>query len=353
MEIEKKDFGKIDSTLSADVYTLTNKNGMSVSITNYGGIVTKIIVPDKNGKLGDVVLGFDKVKDYVNENPYFGAIIGRYGNRIAKGKFVVEGTEYTLATNNFPNHLHGGIKGFDKVLWNAEPFQNENELGLNLEYNSKDGEEGYPGNLKVKVIYTLTNNNELKIDYSAITDKATICNLTNHTYFNLKDAGASLILDHKLQIMADNFTPVDSTLIPTGQIESVINTPFDFTTPTKIGKEINNEAKQIKNGLGYDHNFVLNGELGKMKLAAKVTEDTSGRVLEVFTEEPGIQFYSGNFLDGTLTGKNNIVYKYRNGFCLETQHYPDSPNQPKFPSTLLKPGENYKTSTIYKFSIEK
>lgn len=353
MNIEKKSFGRIEDGTEALLYTLTNNNGVSMSVTNYGGIITELKVPDKNGSISDIVLGYDKVEDYVKENPYLGATIGRYGNRIAKGKFILNGTEYSLATNNDPNHLHGGVKGFDKVMWNLEPFQKETELGLIMKYVSKDGEEGYPGNLDVTVTYTLNDNNELRIDYLATTDKPTICNLTNHSYFNLKDAGVSKILDHELQIFADKYTPIDPTSIPLGELAPVEGTPFDFREPKTIGRDINLDNEQLKNGIGYDHNFVLNGNMGEMRLAAKVVEHTTGRVMEIFSEEPGVQFYSGNFLDGTLIGKNGVVYKHRNGFCLETQHYPDSPNQPDWPTTTLNPGETYKTSTIHKFSVVK
>jgi aldose 1-epimerase len=351
MKIEKKTFGLIEEGISAELYTLTNSNGASMSVTNYGGIITELKMPDKNGKISDIVLGYDKVEDYIRETPYFGATIGRYGNRIANGKFSLGQEEYTLAKNNDPNHLHGGVNGFDKVVWDLEPFQKENELGVIMKYLSKDGEEGYPGNLDVTVTYTLNNANELIVDYLATTDRPTICNLTNHTYFNLKDAGASSILDHELQIIADRYTPIDPTSIPLGEIAPVKDTPFDFTTGKKIGRDIYEENEQLKNGIGYDHNFVLNGKKGAMRLAAKVYEETSGRVLEIFTEEPGIQFYCGNFLDGSLTGKNGTIYNQRNGFCLETQHYPDSPNQPNWPSTILNPGETYKTSTVHKFSV--
>ena len=353
MNIEKKSFGRIEDGTEALLYTLTNNNGVSMSVTNYGGIITELKVPDKNGSISDIVLGYDKVEDYVKETPYLGATIGRYGNRIAKGKFILNGTEYSLATNNDPNHLHGGVKGFDKVMWNLEPFQKENELGLLMKYISKDGEEGYPGNLDVTVTYTLNDNNELRIDYLATTDKPTICNLTNHSYFNLKDAGVSTILDHELQIFADKYTPIDPTSIPLGELAPVEGTPFDFRETKTIGRDINLDNEQLKNGIGYDHNFVLNGNMGEMRLAAKVVEHTTGRVMEIFTEEPGVQFYSGNFLDGTLIGKNGVAYKHRNGFCLETQHYPDSPNQPDWPTTILNPGETYKTSTIHKFSVIK
>jgi aldose 1-epimerase len=352
MEINKESFGKVED-VEAYLYTLSNKNEMKVKITNYGGIITSVFVPDKKGKSGDVVLGFDNVNDYVKENPYFGATIGRYGNRIAKGKFTLEGKTYNLAINNAPNHLHGGPIGFHKVIWEAKEIKNDSTVGLQLTYKSKDGEEGYPGNLSVTVNYNLTNDNEIKIDYSATTDQPTVCNLTNHTYFNLRDAGISDILDHELMINADNFTPVDSTLIPTGEIAKVEGTPFDFRKLHKIGDNINAENEQIKFGYGYDHNLVLNGEMGKIRLAAKVIEPISGRVLQVYTDQPGIQFYSGNFLNGTLAGKNGVTYKYRHGFCLETQHFPDSPNQPSFPSTVLNPGDNYETTTVYKFSVQK
>ena len=352
MKIEKQPFGKTEDGTTVDLYTLTNTNGMTVKITNYGGIVTSIFVPDENGNLGDVVLGYDNLEGYLKNNPYFGCIIGRYGNRIARGKFTLNGKNYMLATNNEPNHLHGGVKGFDKVIWAAKEIKGENTVGLELTYLSKDGEEGYPGNLSVKVSYTLTNDNALQIDYQASTDQPTIVNLTNHSYFNLKDAGASPILDHELMLDADYFTPVDSTLIPTGKLRAVAGTPFDFKKSAKICARIGADDEQIKFGLGYDHNFVLNGNAGELKLAGKLIESTTGRVVEVWTTEPGIQFYSGNFLDGSITGKNGTVYSYRHGLCLETQHYPDSPNQPNFPSTVLNPGEKYQTTTVYKFLVE-
>jgi aldose 1-epimerase len=352
MKIEKQPFGKTEAGTAVDLYTLTNAHGVTVKITNYGGIVTTILAPDKNGKLGDVVLGYDNLEGYLKASPYFGCIVGRYGNRIARGEFTLNGKAYSLAINNEPNHLHGGVKGFDKVVWAAKEIQGEDAVGLQLTYLSKDGEEGYPGNLSVKVIYTLTNENGLQIDYEATTDQPTICNLTNHTYFNLKDAGASPILEHELMLDADYLTPVDATLIPTGKLQSVAGTPFDFKTPTAIGARINADDEQIKFGLGYDHNFVLNGKAGKLRLAGKLFEATTGRVVEVWTTEPGIQFYSGNFLDGSITGKNGTVYQYRHGLCLETQHYPDSPNQPNFPSTVLNSGEKYQTTTVYKFLVE-
>lgn len=352
MKIEKQPFGKTEDGTTVDIYTLTNAHGVKVEITNYGGIVTSILVPDKNGKLGDVVLGYDNLEGYLKMNPYFGCIVGRYGNRIARGKFSLNGKTYSLAINNEPNHLHSGVKGFDKVVWTAKEIEDEDAVGLELTYLSKDGEEGYPGNLSVKVIYTLTNENALRIDYEATTDQPTVCNLTNHTYFNLKDAGVSPILDHELMLDADYFTPIDKTFIPTGELHPIAGTPFEFTRLTKIGARINADDEQIKFGLGYDHNFVLNGEAGKLRLAGKLFEATTGRVVEVWTTEPGIQFYSGNFLDGSITGKNGTVYHYRHGLCLETQHYPDSPNQPNFPSTVLNPGEKYQTTTIYKFLVK-
>lgn len=352
MKLEKQPFGTTEDGTAIDRYTLSNANGMKVQITNYGGIVTSILVPDKNGKLADVVLGYNNLAGYLKNNPYFGCIVGRYGNRIARGKFKIDDKEYSLATNNGPNHLHGGIKGFDKVVWTAKEIRSQENVGLELSYRSNDGEEGYPGNLAVTVAYTLTNDNALRIDYQATTDQPTICNLTNHSYFNLKDAGATPILDHELLLDADYFTPVDSTLIPTGKLQPVEGTPFDFRTPTAIGARIDAEDEQIRFGRGYDHNFVLNGQPGTLRRVGKLSEPTSGRVLEVWTTEPGIQFYSGNFLDGSITGKNGTVYQFRHGLCLETQHYPDSPNQPDFPTTILKPGEKYQTTTIYKFSIQ-
>ena len=352
MKIEKQSFGKTEDGRSVDLFTLTNASGMKVQITNYGGTVTSIVVPDKDGDMGDVVLGYDSLDGYLEKSPYFGCLIGRYGNRIAIGKFTLNGKNYTLATNNEPNHLHGGLKGFDKVVWAAKEIKGDEDVGLELTYLSKDGEEGYPGNLSVKVIFTLTNDNALRIDYEATTDQPTICNLTNHTYFNLKDAGASPILDHELMLDADYLTPVDETLIPMGELQPVAGTPFDFKTPTAIGARINADHEQIKFGLGYDHNFVLNGKAGELRLVGKLIESTTGRIMEIWTTEPGIQLYSGNFLDGTITGKNGTVYHYRHGLCLETQHYPDSPNQPNFPSTVLNPGEKYQTTTVYKFLVE-
>ncbi len=336
------------------LYTFKNKSGMQVKITNYGAIVTSILVPDRNGKLGDITLGYDRVEDYINavDKPYFGAIVGRYGNRIAKGEFVIDGETYSLATNNSPNHLHGGVVGFDKVVWDAELVGGKGWSGLELSYLAKDKEEGYPGNLSIKVTYKLTDANELIVDYLATTDKATPVNLTQHSYFNLKGEGEGDILDHKLMINASNYTPVDSTLIPTGEIKAVAGTPFDFTQAKAIGRDIGKKNEQLEFGLGFDHNFVLDREGDGLSLAAMVHEPSTGRVMEITTTEPGIQFYCGNFLDGRLKGKSGKPYVHRGGFCLETQHYPDSPNQKNFPSTILKPGDEYRTTTVFKFSTK-
>jgi len=350
--ISMRPFGEVDGK-AVTAYTLTNANGLKMEVINYGGIVTKLLVPDRDGNFDDIVLGYDSVDAYVAASPYFGALIGRVGNRIAHGKFELNGETYSLATNNDPGgipcHLHGGIKGFDKVVWDAKPCLESGEAALVLTYVSKDGEEGYPGNLTVKVVYTLTGEDEFICDYTATTDKATPVNLTNHTYFNLAGAGKGDILSHQLKLNADAFTPVDAGLIPTGDIVKVEGTPFDFRELTAIGARVDADDEQIKFGLGYDHNWVLNKENEGMTLAAKVVEPTTGRVMKIFTEEPGIQFYCGNFLDGSNVGKGGVPYAYRTGFCLETQHYPDSPNQPNFPSIILNPGEVYHTKTLHKF----
>lgn len=350
--IVKAPFGKVNGT-AVDLYTLTNAKGMRTCITNYGGIVTSLLVPDREGKLADVVLGYDSLDEYVKNNPYFGALIGRYGNRIAKGRFTLDGREYKLAQNNNGNHLHGGLKGFDKVLWAAQEVRTKKGPGLRLTYVSKDGEEGYPGKLSVTVTYTLTDANELAIQYQAKTSKPTPVNLTNHSYFNLAGAGTGDILGHLLTLQADRFTPVDAGLIPTGELRPVEGTPFDFRKPTAIGKRIALKDEQLTLGGGYDHNFVLSKKEARgMTLAARVFEPKSGRVMEVLTSEPGVQFYSGNFLDGTNVGKGGKPYKHRYGFCLETQHFPDSPNKPEFPSTFLGPNQSYATTTIYRFSTK-
>ena len=354
--ITKKPWGKTSDGAAVELYTLTNANGMQVSISDYGALVTSLLVPDRDGKLEDVVLGYETVDDYIKDSPYFGAVVGRYGNRIAKGSFTLDGKTYDkLAINNEPNHLHGGLKGFDKVVWKAKPFETENGPALELTYRSVDGEEGYPGNLDVKITYMLGNDNTLAVNYEATTDKATPINLTQHSYFNLAGQGNGDILKHEVMLNADGFTPVDETLIPTGEIKPVEGTPFDFRKPTAIGARVDDTSdEQIKFGGGYDHNFVLNKEGTKdATLAARVTEPTTGRMMEVYTTEPGVQFYVGNFLDGSLTGKGGKVYQKRYGFCLETQHYPDSPNQPNFPSTILKPGEKYDTTTVFKFKTDK
>ena len=351
--IEKKPYGRLADGTQVDIYVLTNANGVEAAITNYGGIVVSLKVPDRAGKFGDVVLGRGSLEEYVQSSPFFGCLVGRYGNRIAKGKFMLNGATYTLAVNNGPNHLHGGIRGFDKVIWQAKPTSTQAGPALELRYTSKDGEEGYPGTLAVTVTYTLTDANELRIDYAATTDKDTVVNLTNHSYFNLEGDGAVDVLSQELQINASRFTPVDENLIPLGELRPVLGTPFDFTRPHTIGERINADDEQMRRGSGYDHNFVVDGAACQLRLAARAFSAKTGRMLEVLTTEPGVQFYTGNFLDGTLRGKTGALCGKRSGFCLETQHYPDSPNQPSFPSTVLKPGDKYQTTTIYRFSIAK
>jgi len=343
MTLEKKEFGTMPDGQKVNLYILTNPNGIKAEITNYGAILVSLRVPDKNGEFADITLGYDHLDGYLKETPYFGATVGRYANRIKDGKFTLNGVEYSLAQNDNDNHLHGGIKGFDKRVWDASPFEEQDSAGIKFSYLSPDGEEGYPGNLSCTVTYTLTKNNELKIDYEAQTDKATPVNLTHHSYFNLQGQGTGDILDHILYINADQYTPNDEELIPTGGIASVKDTPLDFTSPTAIGERIN----QVPGG--YDHNFILNGEQGSLRLAAKVSEPDKGRVMEIHTTEPAIQFYTGNFLDGSLTGKSGKIYEKHFGFCLEPQHFPDSPNHPSFPSTILKPGEKYTKTTLFRF----
>ncbi|MBC7919465.1 MAG: galactose mutarotase [Ferruginibacter sp.] len=358
MNLKKEAFGTTKEGTPVDLYTLSNGNGLTVKITNYGGIVTSVVTPDKNGIPGDVVLGFDSLSGYLKENPFFGALAGRYANRIAKGRFQLDGVEYKLATNNGPNHLHGGTKGFDKQVWEAEEMGGG--AGLRLTYRSPDGEEGYPGNLTVAVVYRLTPENGLKIDYTAQTDKATPLNLTNHSYFNLSAGKATGALTHELMIDADKYTVVDATLIPTGELRPVKGTPMDFTGRQSAGRQsaepdsvapqlIGTHIAEVKGG--YDHNYVLNHPEGQFSLAARAYEPVSGRVMEVYTDQPGVQFYTGNFLNGSLTGKEGFKYTKHYGFCLETQHFPDSPNQPAFPSAILKPGETYRTATEYRFSV--
>lgn len=354
MKIEKTGFGKTAAGETVELYTLTNNNKTEVRITNYGGIVVSLKVPDRAGKVEDIVLGFDGLEAYLQElyqqeNPYFGAIIGRYGNRIAGGKFTLNSKKYTLATNNGPNHLHGGKQGFDKRVWAADPFITESGVGVKLRYRSPDGEEGYPGTLTTEVSYTLTSDNALRIDYTATTDGETPVNLTNHSYFNLRGNADGDILDHELMIKADRFVAIDKDSIPTGELASVAQTPFDFREPKRIGQQLTATHEQLSNGRGFDHTFVLQGRPGSLQLAAAVYEPTSGRYLEVLTTEPGVQFYTGNFLKGNLIGKGGVAYRHRFGLCLETQHFPDSPNQPLFPSTILQPENTYQTTTVYKF----
>jgi aldose 1-epimerase len=349
--VTKETFGKTSAGETVDLYTLRNVNGMETKITNYGGIVVSLTAPDRNGKFADVVLGFNDLENYLTKNdPYMGAIIGRYGNRIAKGRFKLNGVEYKLAVNNGENHLHGGIKGFDKVIWTGRELKTKAGPAVVLTYLSKDGEEGYPGNLRVRVVYTLTNRNELKIDYSATSDKDTVTNLTHHSYFNLAGEGNGDILNHQVIINANRFVPTDAGSIPTGELKIVAGTPFDFLNATAIGARINQDDQQLKFGNGYDHTWVINGRAGTLRRAAIVFEQTTGRGMQVFTTEPGVQFYTGNFLNGTLTGKSGKPYPRRSGFCLETQHYPDSPNQPSFPTTTLRRGRTYTSTTIYRFT---
>ena len=352
LKIDKIQFGETMDGTGVDQFILSNNNGMEVRIITYGGIITSWTAPDKNGDYKDIVLGYNTLAEYEAETPYFGALIGRYGNRIAKGKFSLDNQEYTLAVNNGVNHLHGGLKGFDKVIWDAKTIVSDSTVSLELSYLSKDMEEGYPGNLETKVTYTLNNKDELSVNYEATTDKPTIVNLTQHSYFNLTADFNKDILGHELVINADSFLPVNNTLIPTGEFRDVTGTPFDFRTSKAIGTHIDNENIQLKNGLGYDHCWVLNDQDTGVRFVASAYEPVSGRLLEVFSDEPGIQFYSGNFLDGTLPSKNKGMYQHRTGFCLETQHYPNSPNQENFTSVILKPGEKYKSKTVFRLAIK-
>ena len=357
--VAKAEFGKTKDGAEVDLYTLTNAHGMKAKVTTYGGIITELDAPDRDGKMGDVVLGFDNLKSYLAGHPYFGALIGRVANRVAKGRFKLDGKEYKLAVNNGPNSLHGGEKGFDKVVWKAEPVETKDGAALKLTYTSPDGEEGYPGKLDVAVTYTLTNENALKIDYTATADKATPVNLTNHSYFNLGGPVSGDILGEELTIAADKFTPVDDTMIPTGELKPVKGTPYDFTAPEKIGARIDElkPDEATKNPGGYDINYVLrilpqSKEAEGPQLAARVHDPKTGRTMEVYTTEPGLQFYTGNFLDGTLKGKSDVVYKKHQALCLEADHFPDSVNHPDFPSTILEPGKTYKQTTIYAFSAK-
>ena len=350
VKIEKEFFGKTSDGIDISRYTLKNSSGMEVSIINYGGIITSWKVKDRDGNYKDIVLGFNDLLDYESSSPYFGALIGRYGNRIKEGKFNLDGVEYTLAVNNGENHLHGGLKGFDKVIWDIKEEENESSASLVLSYISKDMEEGYPGNLDVKVTYTLTNEDELKVRYEADTDKKTVVNLTQHSYFNLSANLGRDILGHQITIDADSFLPVDTTLIPTGELRDVERTPFDFRKSKRVGDDINELDRQLTFGNGYDHCWVLNNQDEGIRFVASAYDPLSGRLLEVFSDQPGIQFYSGNFLDGTLKSKDGGSYVFRSGFCLETQHYPNSPNQKSFPTVILNPGEKYDTETIFRFS---
>lgn len=352
--LEKTLFGRLPNGYPIHRYRMTNHAGMELSVINYGCIIVTLKVPDKAGKVEDVVLGFDKFDGYAAKHPYFGCVVGRYANRIALGKFHLDDKDYQLAVNNPPNHLHGGTKGFDKAVWQAQEVTDDNGTALKFSYVSKAGEENYPGRLACTVLYRLLyDSNELQVEYGATTDQATPVNLTQHSYFNLAGQGKGTILDHEVMLAADRFTPIDATSIPLGEHRSVEGTPFDFRTPTRIGARINQDDEQLKHGIGYDHNFVINTADQPLRLAARVSEPTSGRVLEVFTTEPGIQFYTGNFLDGTNIGKGNRVYKHRYGFCLETQHFPDSPNHADFPNTILRPDDVYSSQTNFRFSVVK
>tara|TARA_B100000287_G_scaffold435407_1_gene503551 strand:+ start:2008 stop:3168 length:1161 start_codon:yes stop_codon:yes gene_type:complete len=352
VSITKSFYGKTKDNKKVDLYSFKNENGMQVDIINYGGIITSLKVPDKNGETEDIVLGYNKLEDYINENPYFGSIIGRYGNRIAKGKFNLNGNQYTLATNNDENHLHGGNIGFDKVIWEAETKINSNSSSLILKYLSRDMEEGYPGNLYTTVTYKITNDNSVEIKYEAQTDKTTVINLTQHSYFNLSGDFNQSILNHKVKINANQFLPVNKSLIPTGNKLNVSMTPFDFRNYKEIKKDINADDLQLNYGNGYDHCWVLNDYKNGYRLVASAFHEESGRLMEVYSDQPGLQFYTGNFLDGSLPQKEEGFYNFRSGFCMETQHFPNSPNQPDFPSVTLNPNEKYNSKTTYKFKIK-
>ncbi len=348
MTITRRAFGVTNEGATIDCYTLTNSQNLTAEILTYGGTLMALRVPDRNGELDDVLLGFETLAPYLGEHPYFGVLVGRYANRIAGGRFELNGVAYQLARNNGPNHLHGGPNGFHRQIWKAQERAADDEPSLELTYLSRDGEEGYPGNLAVTVIYTLTEENEVRIDYTATTDADTVVNLTNHAYFNL--AGTGTILDHELQLFASRFLPTDATSIPLGELRAVQGTPMDFTSPTAIGARIASDDEQIRHGQGYDHNWVLDKGDGVLGLAARLYERSTGRLMEVSTTQPGVQFYSGNLLDGSLTGKGGHNYVKYNGLCLETQHFPDSPNQPQFPSTVLRAGERFHQTTIYSFA---
>jgi aldose 1-epimerase len=351
--VTRAPFGRMPDGTAVEMYTLTNSGGTQVKAITYGAIIQAIRVPDKAGRMGDVTLGYDSLGGYLATSPYFGAVVGRYANRIAQGRFTLGGRTYRLATNNGPNHLHGGVKGFDKAVWAVESVQEGDTVGVRLEHTSPAGDEGYPGTLRAHVTYTLTPSNKLLVEYRATTDRPTPVNLSQHTYFNLAGEGNGDILGHLLTIHADRYTPVDSTLIPTGALASVGDTPFDFRVPTRIGARIDQPDPQLENGRGYDHNFVLNRAGAGLVHAVHMLEPKTGRTLDIFTTEPGLQFYSGNFLDGTITGKSGHTYGRRAGVALETQHFPDSPNHPGFPSTILRPGEEYRSRTVFAFGVER
>lgn len=349
--VARSPFGRLPGGEAVDAFTLRNATGVEIRVTPYGGAIVSVRTPDRDGRFADIVLGYDDLAGYRDDEAYLGAVIGRYANRIRHGRFSLDGREYALALNNGPNHLHGGVRGFDQVLWSADPFRDADGVGLALAYTSPDGEEGYPGTLDARVAYTLTDRDELIVDYRATTDRPTVVNLTQHSYFNLTGDPARDVLGHQLRIDADRFTPVDGTLIPTGDLAPVAGTPFDFRRPTAIGARIDTDDPQLRYAGGYDHNWVLNGGDGALKPAARAYEPTTGRTLEVYTTEPGLQFYSGNFLDGGIRGKGGHRYGHRCGFCLEAQHFPDSPNQPSFPSTVLRPGGELVSRTIYRFGV--
>lgn len=347
---KREGFGSTKGGEAVEIYTLRNRRGAEARVMTYGATLVSLKVPDRAGKLEDVLLGFDDLGTYETDTHYLGQVIGRYANRIAKGRFTLNGVEYKLAVNNGENHLHGGLRGFDKVVWKARPLNTKTGSAVEMSYVSKDGEEGYPGTMTVKVVYTLTETNDLRLDYSATTDKDTVVNLTNHAYFNLAGQGSGDILGHLLMVNADRFTPTDAGSIPTGELRAVQGTPFDFKRATAIGARIGQDDEQLKFGNGYDHNFVVNGRAGTLRLAARASEPTKGRVMEVWTTEPGVQLYTGNFLEGMAPGKGGATYDRRHAFCLETQHFPDSPNRPEFPSTVLHKGRRFSSTTVYKFS---
>jgi aldose 1-epimerase len=350
--VSRAPFGRTPDGTAVESFTLRNAHGIEVRAITYGAVIVSLRVPDRAGRFDDIVLGHDDLAGYLRQPSYFGAVVGRYGNRIAKGRFTLDGKTYTLATNNGPNHLHGGVKGFDKVVLKGESASTSDGASVTLRYTSPDGEEGYPGTLSARVTYTLTDRDELRFEYAATTDKPTVVNLTQHSYFNLT-GGKTDILGHQLTLDADRFTPVDATLIPLGPLAPVEGTPFDFRKPTAIGARIGQDDEQLRRGGGYDHNFVVNRTGEGLVHAARLVDPVSGRTLDVQTTEPGVQFYSGNFLDGTVTGKGGVVYKKRWALCLETQHFPDSPNQPTFPSAVLRPGQEYRSKTVLTFGVKR